>query len=129
MNWGPATPQGREGANMYQASYDDVMIDDAATAKQRERLLFDRSIDLLTAAREKGARSRESIEALYFTTRLWSILIEDLGAEENALPSELRAGLISIGVFILKEMQKIRLGESNDYDALIEITETVRDGI
>lgn len=114
---------------MYQASYDDVMIDDAATAKQRERLLFDRSIEMLMAAREKGAKSRESTEALYFATRLWSILIEDLGAEENALPPELRAGLISIGIFILKEVQKIRLGESADYDGLIEITETVRDGI
>lgn len=114
---------------MYQASYDEVMIDDPASAKQRERLLFDRSIGMLEAARDKGSQSRESIEAVYFTTRLWSILIEDLGASENALPAELRAGLISIGIFILKEMQKIRLGESTDYDAIIEITETVRDGI
>lgn len=114
---------------MYQASYDEVMIDDPATAKQRERLLFDRSIDMLKAAREKGPHSRESIDALYFANRLWTILIEDLGASENALPAELRAGLISIGIFILKETQKIRLGESDDYDALIEITETVRDGI
>jgi flagellar biosynthesis activator protein FlaF len=114
---------------MYQASYDDVMMDDPATAKQRERLLFDRSIEMLAKARDKGPQSRESIDALYFTMRLWTILIEDLGAAENALPTSLRAGLISIGIFILKEVQKIRLGESTDYDALIEITATVRDGI
>lgn len=114
---------------MYQASYDDVIMDDPATAKERERLLFDRSIEMLGAARDKGPQSRESVEALYFTMRLWTILIEDLGATENALPAELRAGLISIGIFILKEVQKIRIGESTDYDGLIEITRTVRDGI
>ena len=35
---------------MYQLRYEDVMNDDMASAKERERMLFDRSIDMLAAA-------------------------------------------------------------------------------
>ncbi len=33
----------------------------------------------------------------------WTTIIDDLGSEENALPKELRAAIISIGIFVLKE--------------------------
>jgi flagellar biosynthesis activator protein FlaF len=114
---------------MYQMGYEDVMSEDAASAKEVERLLFNRCIDMLAQAREKGASSREGIEAGYFTTRLWSVLIEDLGTAENALPKELKAAIISIGLFILKELEQIRQGESDDYDTVIDITRTIRDSL
>ncbi|PRD42658.1 flagellar biosynthesis regulator FlhF [Phyllobacterium phragmitis] len=114
---------------MYQIRYEDVMSEDAASAKEREGLLFDRSIDLLLAAREHGASSREGINAGYFTMRLWTTLIEDLGSAENALPEELKAAIISIGIFILKEMERIRQGQSDDYDSIIDITRTIRDSL
>lgn len=114
---------------MYQSRYEDVMSDDASSAKEREQMLFDRSIDMLTAARTNGAGSREGIDATYFTTRLWTTLIDDLGSEENVLPKELKAGLISVGIFILKEIERIRQGASDDYDTLIDITRSIRDGL
>lgn len=45
------------------------------------------------------------------------------------LPKELKAAIISVGIFILKEMECIRQGESSDYDTLIEITQSIRDGL
>ncbi|MBB5704038.1 flagellar protein FlaF [Ochrobactrum daejeonense] len=114
---------------MYQLRYEDVMHDDMASARERERMLFDRSIEMLEAARENGSSSREGIEAGYFTTRLWTTIIDDLGSPDNALPKELRAAIISIGIFVLKEIDRIRLGESNDYATLIEITQSIRDGL
>jgi len=114
---------------MYQLRYEDVMNEDTASAKERERLLFDRSIEMLTVAREHGASSREGIDAGYFTMRLWATLIEDLGSEENVLPKELKAAIISIGLFILKELERIRLGESDDYDSIIDISRTIRDSL
>lgn len=114
---------------MYQLRYEDVMTDDMASARERERMLFDRSIEMLAAARAKGAGSREGIDATYFTMKLWTALIDDLGSEENALPKELKAAIISIGIFILKENERIRQGESDDYDTLIEITQSIRDGL
>ncbi|GGA97971.1 flagellar FlaF family protein [Brucella endophytica] len=114
---------------MYQMRYEDVMSEDAGSAKERERQLFDRCIDMLVEAREKGASSREAIDAGYFTMRLWTTLIEDLGSAENALPKELRAAIISIGIFILKELERIRQGQSEDYDTIIDITRTIRDSL
>ncbi|WP_183433155.1 flagellar biosynthesis regulator FlaF [Mesorhizobium sp. RMAD-H1] len=114
---------------MYQLRYEDVMNEDAASAKERERLLFDRSIEMLKAAREHGASSRAGIDAGYFALRLWTTLITDLGSEENVLPKELKAAIISIGLFILKELERIRQGESDDYDSIIDITRTIRDSL
>jgi len=114
---------------MYQLRYEDVMDDDMASAKERERMLFDRSIEMLAAAKVKGAGSREGVDASYFTTKLWTTIIEDLGSTENVLPKELKAAIISVGIFVLKEIEHIRQGESTDYDTLIEITQSIRDGL
>ncbi len=56
-------------------------------------------------------------------------LVEDLANPENALPEELRAALISIGLWIMREAEAIRLGRSDDFSAMIEITAMIRDGL
>lgn len=114
---------------MYQFSYDDVMSEDEASARLSEKMLFDRSIELLEIAREKGPHSFEAIDAIYYTSKLWTILIEDLGSPENALAKELRANLISVGLFIIKELEKIRQGVSGDFESIIEINKTIRNGL
>lgn len=114
---------------MYQARYDDIINDGETSAKDRERSLFDQSIMMLEEARDEDGYAYKSIAAVYFTSRLWMIVIDDLGSVENGLPQELRASLISIGIFILKELEAIRQGSSTDYDSIIEVTKTIRDGI
>lgn len=114
---------------MYQFSYADVQADSAADAKDREKQLLSRSIDLLTAARDAGANTMQAIEALRFTNRLWTTFIEDLGSPDNALPKELRANLISIGLWLLREAEEVRQGRSDNFDGLIEVSQIIRDGI
>lgn len=114
---------------MYQFSYADIQTDSVADAKDRERQLLSRSIDMLTTASTVGASSREAIEALHFTDRLWTTLIEDLGSSENALPRELRANLISIGLWVLREAEEVRQGRSENFEGLIEVSQIIRDGI
>lgn len=114
---------------MYQFSYADIQNDSVADARDRERQLLTRSIDMLAAARGAGNRSREALEAVRFTTRVWSTLVEDLGSPENALPRELRANLISIGLWILREAEEIRQSRSENFDGLIDISQIIRDGI
>ncbi|MFT4347523.1 flagellar biosynthesis regulator FlaF [Bartonella ancashensis] len=114
---------------MYQMRYEDVMEDDAMSARERERSLFDRCIKLLRDAKEKGPGTHESSEAVQFSRKLWIILIEDLGQADNALPQALKASLISIGFFILKEIQRLDEGEIADFDVLVEISESIRDGL
>ena len=114
---------------MYQFSYADIQTDSVADAKDRERQLLTRSIDLLVAARESGTQSVQAVEAIHFLNRVWTSFIEDLGGSENALPSELRANLISIGLWLLRESEAVRQGESENFDGLIEVSQIIRDGI
>jgi len=114
---------------MYQFSYADIQADSIADAKNRERQLLDRSIDLLVAAQTKGANSIQAIEALHFLNRIWTTFIDDLGKPDNELPKELRANLISIGLWLLREADAIRRGESDNFSGLIDISQIIRDGI
>ena len=114
---------------MYQFSYAEVQSDSVADARDRERQLLTRSIDLLVAAKEKGVPSYEAVEAFHFLSRVWNAFIEDLGSDENELPQELRANLISIGLWLLREAEEVRQGRSDNFDGLIEVSQIIRDGI
>ncbi|MDP3895216.1 MAG: flagellar biosynthesis regulator FlaF [Mesorhizobium sp.] len=114
---------------MYQFSYADIQTDSIADAKDRERQLLDRSIDLLHAARDAGVNSLQSVEAIHFLHRIWTTFIEDLGSSENELPKELRANLISIGLWLLREAESVRQGTSDNFEGLIEVSQIIRDGI
>ena len=114
---------------MYQFSYADIQTDSVADAKDRERQLLTRSIDLLVAARTVGTDSMEAIEALHFMNRVWTTFVEDLGSSDNALPKALRANLISIGLWLLREAEDVRQGRSDNFDGLIEVSQIIRDGI
>ncbi|WP_137933504.1 flagellar biosynthesis regulator FlaF [Mesorhizobium comanense] len=114
---------------MYQFSYADIQSTSVSDAKERERDLLTRSIDMLSAAAAIGPDSMEAVEALHFTNRVWTAFVEDLGSSENALPKELRANLISIGLWLLREAEDIRQGRTNNFEGLIEVSQIIRDGI
>ena len=114
---------------MYQFSYAEIAEDTAQDCRARERRAFDRAIALLRVAKEKGRSSRETVEALLFLRRLWTALIDDLVNPENGLPEALRASLISIGMWIMKEAEQIRLEKSDNFDGLIEMNAILRQGL
>lgn len=114
---------------MYQFSYADIQTDSVADARDRERQLLTRSIELLTKAMEAGPRSPQANEALHFVNRIWTAFLEDLGSEDNALPEELRANLISIGLWLLREAEAVRQGRSQNFEGIIEVSQIIRDGI
>jgi len=114
---------------MYQFPYTDVLENSPKVARERERQVFERCLELLRAADEKGAESREAIEALSFCRRIWSTFLEDLASPENGLPKELRAEIISIGLWVIRESENIRLGKSTDFKPLIEVTNALYEGL
>lgn len=114
---------------MYQSSYDEVTADRQGGARQAEREAFETSALLLRKASECGPDSREAVEAIHFVNRLWSILLEDLASEGNGLPDELRASLISVGIWILRRAEDIRLGKLRDFSAMIDVTESISKGL
>ena len=114
---------------MYEFAYNEVIEDSRRTMRARERQAMDQVIAMLRAAQERGPQSRERIEALFYLRRLWAIFINDLNDPNNELPEQLRAGIISIGIWMMKEIDRVRGGATNDLTPIIEINELIRDGL
>lgn len=114
---------------MSQAAYLEVARDSQKDGRAQEREAFDHVIKLLTRAQKEGIASRVCVEAMLATSRLWSVLMEDLGHEGNALPKPLRAQLISIGIWIVRCCEEVRLGERSDLSGILDICVMIRDGL
>ena len=114
---------------MYEFAYNEVIEDSRQTMRARERQAMDRVIAMLRAAQEKGPGSRERIEALFYLRRLWMIFINDLNDPNNELPEQLRAGIISIGIWMMREIDRVRGGTTDDLTPMIEINALIRDGL
>ncbi len=114
---------------MYRSSYAEQLEDTPGECRGRERSAFDKAIRLLQRAEEGAAASSGSAHALHFLCRLWQVLIEDLVEPENDLPDRLKADLVSIGLWSIKEAESIRSGQSTNFRGLIEICSIVRDGL
>ena len=84
---------------------------------------------MLRVAQESGPLSRERVDALFYLRRLWMIFIDDLKDPNNELPDALRAGIISIGVWMMKEIDRVRSRVTDDLAPMIEINEIIRDGL
>jgi flagellar biosynthesis activator protein FlaF len=114
---------------MYEFAYNEVIEESRQTMRARERQAMDRVIAMLQEAREKGPWSRERVEALFYLRRLWMIFLDDLNDPNNELPEQLRAGIISIGIWMVKEIDRARGGMTTDLTPMIEINELIRDGL
>jgi flagellar protein FlaF len=114
---------------MYQFSYAEIVEDTFADTRAREREAVEQAVALLRKAQDAGAASRATVEALHFVRQLWAILIEDLASAENDLPQKLRADLISIGLWVMREAEAIRLGQTDDFAAIIEVNQTIAEGL
>lgn len=114
---------------MYKFYYDEVLDESPKEAREQERTALERSIDLLQVAAQKGPGSREAIDAIYFVRRLWGIFIEDLAKTENGLPQKLRADLVSVGLWVMRETEEIRQGRSKNFAALIDVSRTISEGL
>jgi flagellar protein FlaF len=57
------------------------------------------------------------------------IFLNDLNDPNNELPEQLRAGIISIGIWMMKEIDRVRGGATNDLTPMIEINALIRDGL
>lgn len=114
---------------MYKSLYKEVSADNTANTRETERAAFVRAISLLRAAQGQDPQGREAVEAIFFTNQLWCTLLEDLSKTDNGLPQELRASLISIGIWVLRRTEDIREGRTDDFAALIDVSQTICDGL
>ncbi len=114
---------------MYCFSYAEILGDSGAEGRQEERLALDHALELLSSAREKGPTSPEAAQAVLYLQKLWGFLIRDLSDPNNELADALRANLISIGLWVIKEADDIVQARSTNFAGLIDVNKTIRDGL
>ncbi|WP_428525750.1 flagellar biosynthesis regulator FlaF [Roseibium sp.] len=114
---------------MYNLSYAEVMDDLCSDERLNEHEAMCIIIGKLATAQEKGIRSPEAIDALFYTRRVWGFFMENLADDANQLPEEMRANLISVGIWVLKEAEALRQWEKEDFSDIIEINSIIRDSL
>ena len=114
---------------MFNQAYDDALEDDQKDARADEREIIGRSIQMMSHSDQYPEESKSRLAAMYFTHRLWSHFLSDLASDENTSPAETKASLISIGIFILKHIEKMRKTPSVEFRPIREISETIAKGL
>lgn len=114
---------------MYNSYYAECSALSSELSRNHEWSALDQVVTGLKQAKECGVSSAEGVKALHNTMMLWSFLLEDLSDHNNELPEQLRADLISIGIYVVKQVGRIREEGLSDIDGLIDINTTIRDGL
>ncbi len=114
---------------MYHVSYAEVLSDSPGDTRSAERDALDHAIALLDQAGRSEGSLAQAQEAVAFTNQLWATFIKDLARPDNDLPPKLRADLMSVGLGIMSETQRISSGGSRNFTAIAEICGIVRDGL
>ena len=93
------------------------------TQREQEADVFRRASGALKAAR--GAATNAQVQAIADNRRLW-LLVNDLMRDPaNALPTDLRASIVSVGMVVQREMTR----DTPDFDFLISINDNIAAGL
>jgi flagellar protein FlaF len=93
------------------------------TEREQEADVFRRATGALKTAR--GADPIQRVRALADNRRLWLTVADLMRDPLNALPEELRAGIVSLGIAVQREMDRA----SPDFDFLIAVNENIAAGL
>lgn len=83
---------------------------------------------LMEAAKADPSDIRTRMEALDWNRRLWSALATDCADPGNALPQEIRAGIISISLWVGRHTSAVMRGEES-FDDLIDVNRSIMQGL
>ncbi len=111
------------------ASYTETIEESSTSGRQQEASAIAHSIKLMTKADSETADPQDRVTALHFTRRLWELLLRDLASPENGLPRSLRADLISIGLGILRDLERIRQREKDSFETTISLSKIIIEGL
>ncbi|MGE0233170.1 MAG: flagellar biosynthesis regulator FlaF [Hyphomicrobiaceae bacterium] len=114
---------------MLNSQYAEFQQDDQTEAREHERLAIDHSIVLMECAEGEARTPADVANAILFASRLWTVLIEDLASPENGLPNDIRAQIISIGIWILREIEGIRSGQNRSFADIIMVSKAIKEGL
>ena len=112
-----------------QTAYDEIVSDSAGEARLHEREAILHTIAVMEDADRDPSSAAKRTDAVVAVTRLWTSLIADLASVQNQYPNELKARIISIGLFVLRHCEAARNDETKDFAAVIEISRMLEKGL
>lgn len=96
--------------------------------RETEYRLFAQVTGALMRAKDRGVKDSEFVDALDWNRRMWSTFTTDCGLEGNQLPDDLRARIISIGIWVGKYTSDV-IRKNGDIDALIDVNRAIMEGL
>lgn len=93
-----------------------------------EYRLFAQVTRALMGARDNAEDMKARIDALDWNRRMWSGFALDCSDDENQLPDQLRAAIISLSLFVSKHSSAV-VRSGADIDTLIEINRMIMQGL
>ncbi len=100
----------------------------AEHSRDTEYRLFAEVTRELISARDNGEKDQAFFKALDWNRRMWTVLSSDCGSEGNHLPKDVRAGIISLSIWVSKYTSQVARGQE-DLDALIDVNRTIMEGL
>jgi flagellar protein FlaF len=109
--------------NAYQAARSRAETPRAAEL----RLMREITGEMLTA-HEAGLKGALLMPSLYRNREMWTAFITDCGARGNTLPVELRAKIISLGLWVDRFTSDVVAGRESIME-LIQVNRTIMEGL
>lgn len=98
--------------------------------REVEAMAFTKAALLLEDAKKIANDVDEFSRALRFNHLLWTIMQADITEDENQLPPEIKANVMSLSIFVDKQTTKaLRSGDGKDLDVLININRNLAAGL
>ncbi len=99
------------------------------TPRETEYRLFTQVTRELIRAKEAPAYATQiRIKAVDWNRRMWSALATACADKDNALSNEIRAGIISLSIWVNRHSSEVMRGQE-DFDALIDINKQIMEGL
>ncbi|MFC7335254.1 flagellar biosynthesis regulator FlaF [Rhodocista pekingensis] len=108
------------------AAYRQSMRDTVSPRQLEHRVFSQVTAELEVCTRQPDAFA--TIRAVDRNRRLWGALVTDLAEPDNLLPDSLKAGLISLGLWVNRYSSEV-LTEGRPLTPLIEVNRTVMQGL
>lgn len=101
----------------------------AETPRETEYRLFGMVVRALNEVRSLGAANLGALASVIdWNKRIWAALAEDCADDRNQLDESLRAGIISLAIFVEKHSVKV-IRDGADIEPLIDINRMIMQGL
>ncbi len=96
--------------------------------RETEYRLFGQVTRALMDAVGSAPTDHKLVDAIDWNRRMWSTLAADCASDDNKLPEQLRASIISLSIFVSKYSSQV-IREGAELDTLIDINKTIMEGL